>query len=656
MITRRSRPVFSGLALLAFAFLFAAPIVRARTRAADPQASPALTQHPQTFELPFPDTLGPGMFADTLPGVPRNAVAGVRPSFGLTAEAAASRVFSPPPEAFRLFEPTLAFTTTAEARAVGIGDFNQDGRNDVAVTTGLPENLLYVFTQTISATLAAPITITAGMLPDSLAVGDFNNDGRDDVAVANFGADSVGVYLQAPLGGLTGPVAYATDDGPNALAVGDLNQDGLDDLAVSHQSAGVVGIFLQRLDGTLEALAAYPAPQAGWDDLSVGDVNNDGRQDLVKMNGQFLANPNLSVYLQDAGGVLQPAIPYDSGNEVGNGVAVGDVSGDGLDDVVMSVGGNRPYSHLTVFTQTITGTFNVITSTPALDVPEAFELADLNLDGHLDAVTVHGGWSTLSVHLGGAAGGLLPYQSYELPAPGAGHYLPQSLAVGDINSDGLPDAVVADGSNGLLVLYHVNQHLQLFPFVRVPLPETDVPLADDFSDSSSGWPNFVSLFADFLYLNDEYQILSKQDIESAFATAGHRRVDLDVQVTARRVGNVTGAYGIVYGFENALPIFEYTAFVVQPELQQWTLFRFVFGGGGFMDVFWGVTSDIVPGEGNNRLRVRRQGDDLSLWVNGVQVFGTVYPAYSGSRTIGLLQAPDGASFDVRFDDYLLDAP
>ena len=46
---------------------------------------------------------------------------------------------------------------------------------------------------------------------------------------------------------------------------------------------------------------------------------------------------------------------------------------------------------------------------------------------------------------------------------------------------------------------------------------------------------------------------------AAFSTAGHRLVDLDVAVDARRSGPVPGGYGIAFGFANSVPVEEYYA-------------------------------------------------------------------------------------------------
>jgi hypothetical protein len=613
---------------------------------------------PAGLSYTVPAMPGPAsqMLANQTIGGPKNQAAQTSPAVILSPKAAALRVITPPADLFNLLEPYFIYAEGAEAKAVGIGDFNNDGRQDVAMTTGWPENELYIFTQTLTGTLSAPVHYLSASQPNALATGDLNADGRDDVATANFDDDTISVYYQQADGTLQDQLLLPTADGPDAIVIGDVNHDNLADVVVSHWLEGLVGVYLQNTNGTLDVRADYASPQAGWDDIAIGDLNGDGWQDVVKMNGQFPANPNLSVYLQGADGKLQDALPYDLGPAVGGGVAAGDVTGDGLVDAVLSYGSNRPSSQIAVFSQSISGTLGVTTTYPALDLPEALEVADLNADGRSDVLLVHGGWSSLSVYVQLDTGTLAPYQSYTLPVPGAVHYGPQALAVGDINGDDLPDVLVADEANGLVVLYHrPPRQLLFFPFTTQPIPETQTPITDDFSDPTSGWPNINSSYVIFDYLDGEYQILNLGPYIAGFATAGHRLADLDVRVSARQEGPASGAYGLAFGYTDVIPVSEYYAFIIWPDYQEWNLIRFDFED-GFEILYWGVTGDIGTGETSNRLRVVRDGDFIGLSVNGRQVFATIKPIYSGSRLIGFIQTPIDLFYDARFDDYELISP
>jgi hypothetical protein len=350
-----------------------------------------------------------------------------------------------------LFQPYVAFPVSDPyPDSVGIGDFNNDGLSDVAMTTNAQ---LYVFLQKSDGNLDTPVAYDARSRTTSLAVGDLNNDSRVDIVIAHPYPNTINVFFQQPDGTLAARVVYPVSTTPDAIAVGDLNNDGLDDIAISHWNAGVIGIITQTAMGTLNAMVTYPSPQAGYDDIAIGDVNGDGLNDVVKMNGQGW-NPDLSVYLQNLDGTLSSAVSYYAGCSpscTGSGVDLGDVTSDGRIDVVYSYGGNRPYSRIAVFAQSQDGSLLPAVSYAAYDSPEPVEVADVNSDGFADVLTLHGGWNAAGVFLQ-KNGILSPYSLYAIPS--ASHYKPQGFDVGDLNSDSLADLVIADSNHGLVVLYH----------------------------------------------------------------------------------------------------------------------------------------------------------------------------------------------------------
>ena len=359
-----------------------------------------------------------------------------------------------------LFYPYVAFSTGSWPEAVAVGDVNGDGHNDVVMVTSFdfdPDNdyHLFVFLQNTSGELDPPITyVTSGTYtqrPISVAVGDVNNDGRTDVVVGEADA-RIEVFLQNGSGSLDPPTAYATSDS-RSIKIADLNDDGLLDVVGIGWGTDTVSIYFQNASGTLNPSVTYSVTHGGYDEVDVGDVNHDGLTDIIVMSGQLYSVPNIGVLLQQEGGTFGSPVYYEVGiDELTSGVAVGDVNGDGFQDVVVTYGGNDPDSRIGVFFQNGSGTLDPVVSYGSYDCPEPVVIADVSQDGRQDIIVAHGGWHALGVYTQWEDGILAPEALYDLPYATA--YNPQGLVVGDINGDGHPDVVIADYNHGLVVLYH----------------------------------------------------------------------------------------------------------------------------------------------------------------------------------------------------------
>lgn len=131
--------------------------------------------------------------------------------------------------------------------AIVAGDFNGDGKLDLAVTD-YSGNAVYILLGNGDGTFQSSITIPVGNEPDAMVVGDFNNDGKLDLAVANYGDNTITLLLGNGDGTFTQASGspYAVGKGPYAIAAADFNGDGKLDLAVANLSGGTVSILLQQ--------------------------------------------------------------------------------------------------------------------------------------------------------------------------------------------------------------------------------------------------------------------------------------------------------------------------------------------------------------------------------------------------------------------------
>jgi hypothetical protein len=356
-----------------------------------------------------------------------------------------------------LFQPYQAYPVGSWPEAVAIGDVTGDGRKDVVMTTSYyfdpaHDFRLWVFAQAADGTLLPPVSYpTAASYTnraESVAVGDITGDGKADVVLGIDGS-GIQVFPQLAGGSLGAPTLYASPDSFK-IRLGQLNGDGRLDVVGMSWSSNTVSVFLNNGHGGLSSPVAYAAKHGGWDDLEVADVSNDGRDDIIVMSGQSHDIPNVSVLAQLPGGGFATAAEYSVGGGIlTNGIGVGDVTGDGRADVVATYGGNRPSSYVAVFAQTGAGTLAAAVSYPSFDLPGAVDVADLDLDGRADVVTMHDGWNSAGVYRQQADGTLGPEERSSVPSAS---YNRHGLAVGDVDGDRYPDLLVADHSNGLVVL------------------------------------------------------------------------------------------------------------------------------------------------------------------------------------------------------------
>jgi hypothetical protein len=192
--------------------------------------------------------------------------------------------------------------------------------------------------------------------------------------------------------------------------------------------------------GTESAVPLRPYityPTSSWPEaVAIGDLNGDGRNDIAMVTSYYFDAANdyhLHVWTQKADGTLAPRVKYPLGGNP-QSVAVGDVTGDGLADVVVGIS-----SAVGVLKQNAQGTLDAMTPY-ASTASRYVRVADLNSDGRLDVVAMTWGMGTVSVFSQTPEGTLGTPVVYSAPHDGY-----DDLEVGDVDHDGRTDVVVMSG-------------------------------------------------------------------------------------------------------------------------------------------------------------------------------------------------------------------
>jgi hypothetical protein len=225
------------------------------------------------------------------------------------------------------FGPAVNLAVGSGASSVSVGDFNHDGKLDLAVTLALSDTVAILLGNG-DGTFQPPVTYPTGGRPEALAVGDFNGDGSLDLAVGSFAPNIVSVLLGNGDGTFQTHVDYAAGGTPESLTVADLNGDGKLDLAVANETSNSVSILLGNGDGTFQPHVDYPTGTEPYG-LTTGDFNGDGKVDLAVVNA---ADSTVSLLLGNGDGTFQAHVDYAVGSAP-DYVAAGDFDNNGRLDL-----------------------------------------------------------------------------------------------------------------------------------------------------------------------------------------------------------------------------------------------------------------------------------------------------------------------------------
>jgi hypothetical protein len=323
---------------------------------------------------------------------------------------------------------------------VSIGDFNEDGNLDLSVTNNNSNDTTYIsiLLGNGDGTFKSPVNYTVGTGPTSVSTGDFNRDGKLDLAVSNIFTNDISVLLGRGDGTFQAARNYPLGGSPWSVTVGDFNADGKLDLVATNADDNAVSVLLGNGDGTFQSAVNYGTGNYPVS-VAVGDFNGDGVIDLVVANG--ITN-DISVLLGRGDGTFQPEMRYGAGNAPGP-VVVGDFNADGkLDLAVVNSNDNT----VGVLLGRGDGTFQPSMNYGVGENPNGVATSDLNGDGKVDLLVANLGNSqtghTVSVLLGNGDGTFRTAKTYDAgPAP-------SSVAVGDFNGDGRLDGVVSNYNVG----------------------------------------------------------------------------------------------------------------------------------------------------------------------------------------------------------------
>jgi hypothetical protein len=333
------------------------------------------------------------------------------------------------------FQTAIPSTGVSELESVVAGDFNADGKLDLAISVPsyAPSPGVSILLGNGDGTFQAPALV----IPNDghLAVADLNGDGKLDLVLMS---DFVEIYLGNGAGAFSSTHSYyPLPSTLYAVAVADFNLDGKPDIAAGNY------LLFGNGDGTFRGLPGSPLPSGSPVfsqilDAVVGDFDRNAAP-YVAVLGFTAVAATVYILTNDGTGALTLAHTYTSQQGM-SGIATGDLNGDGNLDLVAAgptgyivlLGNGDGSFQPPVFYQLANGTQQ-----------SSMVIADFNRDGKLDLVFPSAN-QTVAVLLG-HGDGTFGAPAYFFDAGAV------SLVSADFNGDGKPD-LAAGGASGIVIL------------------------------------------------------------------------------------------------------------------------------------------------------------------------------------------------------------
>ena len=405
------------------------------------------------------------------------------------------------------FLTRVDFPTGNTPYAVGVGDLDGDGKPDLAVPN-YNANTVSILRSTAvtgritASSFAAKVDFTTGSTPNSVAIGDYDGDGKPDLAIANYNSNSVSVLRNTSSIGSIGISSFAdkidftTGLRPLSVTIGDLDGNGKPDMAVANIFSNSVSIFRNTASSGSIGTGSFAAkvdfetgslPVA----VAIGDLNGDGKPDLVSTNtdantlsvlpnadipipaitsfSPISARPGDTVILTGRG--FNSSV---SNNIVFFGATRATVTAATANNVTVTVPAGATYAPISLLnTDVAWSCYSLTNFTPTYSPPKtkitksdfsprqnfstgnnphAIAISDLDGDGKPDLVVANAGSNTISVYRNTSTGGTIGTGSFAARVDFATGISPESIAIGDLDGDGKPDLAVTNfNSNSVSV-------------------------------------------------------------------------------------------------------------------------------------------------------------------------------------------------------------
>jgi FG-GAP-like repeat/IPT/TIG domain len=376
--------------------------------------------------------------------------------------------FSPDSRAFRYdtssFATMIDFTTGLMPSDIATGDFNNDGKPDLAVTNKM-SNTISLFKNTSVANgtvlLEPKIDFTTGVEPSGVSIADINGDGKLDMVVTNRNSNTFSVFKNNSNGvniSFANKVDFTTMGQPSKITTADFDFDGLCDIAII--TGNIVSLF--KNTGNINSI-----------NFSTSDtlVSNGIPVDLISGNFQNYGGPSIAVVNSNSNTISVfrnnstiNNILFDNRIDLATGlnptsIAKADLQGAySLTSLVVTNAGDNSCS---VFKKNDNG-YSLKVDYSVGNNPFALATGDLSGNGLIDILAISQLDSKISILQNDSANGFFATVDYNTGNS------PSSIEIIDLNADSKPE-IVTTNSNGISI--RKNTFHELVPIINSFSPQ-----------------------------------------------------------------------------------------------------------------------------------------------------------------------------------------